>query len=368
MKKLIALVICLLMAMPSALALRLTLPADTVTVEDYAFYDTDVTAVRLPDNLKLSNIGEYAFPDGVRIYGSQEGLEAWAHERGYFVGSDPKYYALVIGQTYVGASGFSGNTLPACAGDIKAVAAMLKSQSATPFTVTTRTNLTDTGILSAITADFGQATEDDVCVFYYSGHGMSESGSLIGTNFYTTTYGYVTMKKLRTAMDKIKGTKILILDSCYSGNLVQQVGGEIVDTDGTVIARSDEEVTVDLNAVNQAIISAFTGGFSPRDDGTPEYLVITASSNTQMSWTANSKGSLFTVGFVKGCGYDQNSSAVLKTMGADSNSDGMITQKEAYTYVWNNVTKRIISDGKTYYQVVQAYPTGGSSFSMWGRR
>ncbi len=64
------------------------------------------------------------------------------------------------------------------------------------------------------------ADEDDVSVFYYSGHGvMSDTktwrGALVGTDM-----GLVTVDEVQYYLDRTPGTIVVILDSCLSGQFI----------------------------------------------------------------------------------------------------------------------------------------------------
>lgn len=87
--------------------------------------------------------------------------------------------ALLIGQTY------KNNThdikpLESCATDVSVMSTTLSSLTGTPFTVTQKADLTKAEILSAITVAFSGAQEGDTSLFYYSGHGATGTGALVG--------------------------------------------------------------------------------------------------------------------------------------------------------------------------------------------
>lgn len=76
-------------------------------------------------------------------------------------------------------------------------------------------------IVSAFpTTGAGQVNEDDVSYFYYSGHGSVLDGEaqIVGVDM-----NMVSLTDLKAALDPIPGTKVIILDSCFSGGFVDKV-------------------------------------------------------------------------------------------------------------------------------------------------
>lgn len=350
MRRLIMVLLCL-MLLGSAAADTLVLPADTTSVADRAFIDTAVTEVVLPAGLALDHIGVDAFPPGTLVKGPQEGLEDWAWANGYEYDNDCTRRALIIGQTYVGAYGFSNKELPACANDANGFAAMLQMNMAYPYEITVARNMTKAGILNAIRTAFAGAGPNDVSLFYYSGHGETNTGALCPIDLFRNSVT-ISMHELRQALDQVPGTKIIILDSCYSGNMVLEAGGEMT-------ARSAGPLTVDqLNSLNSRIISAFATDWTARSGGYPEYIVITASRADEQSW-ADRQSSYFTYYMCVGSGYNiDRCEPTSGAMPADANGDLDITQREILLYTRQKIP------GTT--QTSQAYPTGGCSFVLWG--
>jgi len=90
---------------------------------------------------------------------------------------------------------------------------MLGRMTATPYSVTVKKNIRAEEILSSISSTFGNASYNDVSLFYYSGHGANSLGAdgnptsyhaaLVGT-FQT----YVSIARLKTELDKIPGKKV----------------------------------------------------------------------------------------------------------------------------------------------------------------
>lgn len=256
--------------------------------------------------------------------------------------AQPVYRALLVGNTYPNAS----NSLKGPDNDLTAMTIMLNSMTGSPFRITTSKNITGTGMQAAIASTFSGAEPGDVSLFYYSGHG-TEAGALVGVN-----NTYLTVYALRTALQKVPGTKIVILDCCFSGAAINKSTG------------AEEEV--DLNAFNRAIISTLTSqSRSSENLADGGYIVLTACRKDQESVSLTGDGSYFwgafTYGLCYGSGYDEWNRVSLGYLPADSNGSGSISLGEA----WQGVRERISYLNTIRYmdQAVQYY--GDTSFVLW---
>ena len=261
--------------------------------------------------------------------------EAWAT----ITQSIVNYRALMIGQSYQGTSSKLNGTV----NDAKAMATLASLTGGTPYSVSRRTDLSAAGILSAITSTFASATSDDVSLFFYSGHGMS-GGYLIGTDFRS-----LSPYRLRQQLDTIPGTKIVIIDACYSG--------AVIGKDGT--AAASEEFA---SSFNSSIIRAFASAArSSTDLADSTYYVITAASSQQISMEGylNPDGAgyypmgYFTYGLTSGCGWNAPRNSTCSKY-ADGNGDSILTLDEIYTYA--KATASRYNEGQT----AQVYPSGSS--------
>lgn len=256
--------------------------------------------------------------------------------------AQPVYRALLIGNSYPGES----NELNGPSTDVAAMKKILDSMTGTAFTTTTSRNRTASGIQAAIASAFASAQPADVSLFYFSGHG-TEKGELVGTGS-----TYLTVYALRSALQKIPGTKIVLLDSCYSGS---------------AISRSTDS-TSSPSSFTRAIVSAFSSAarssVNLEDAG---YIVLTSCSQTQTSISLSGDGShfwgVFTYGLCYGSGYDEWNQVSLGRLPADSNSDGAITLGEAYNGVQERVsflsTQAVVTQSTQYY--------GDTSFVLWSK-
>ena len=270
------------------------------------------------------------------------------------------YRALLIGQMYTGTS----YALHGTENDRDAIAAALYTMGATPYTVTQKTDLTGSGILSAIQTAFSGATDNDVSLFFYSGHGVQSTdteylGALCGVDLPSAS-AYITPTKLRNALDTIPGTKIVIIDACHSGNMI----GKNLSATGDASIASTAVDTVDDQAMNQMIASSFISAFATAAKAnlaTGGYYVLVAAHSSQTSiemFNGYKWFGYFTTILCQGSGYDEINDSVLSSLYADANRDLMISLSEAYNYV--------IANTGTVEQVAQVYPTG-SSYVLYGR-
>lgn len=267
------------------------------------------------------------------------------------------YRALLIGNSYTGTS----NELKGSAADVAGMRAMLGRMTATPYRIATKSELSADGIISAIRSTFADAKVSDVSLLYFAGHGTnalntSYHGSLLGVDG-----GYLTIARLRSVLDEIPGKKIVIVDACYSGQLIGKGEGE-----NTVTA-------AELNAFNSNVISAFseasTVSRGANDLATSSYYVITAAHSTEesksMGYDANGDGvmekyfGLFTYSLCYGSGWNMATN-VERAFSADVDGNGQITLFEAYAFARNKALQSNPS------QTAQVYPAN-STMVVWAK-
>jgi len=270
------------------------------------------------------------------------------------------YRALLIGNTYPD----TANELPGPDNDIAAMRNMLNMYDGSDYQVTSYQNLSATGIKTAISSALGDADSNDVSLFYYSGHGASD-GSLcgIGSGYYGITY--VTVNDLRNALDQIPGTKIVLLDSCYSGAHINKSTGK-PETESSPASFTSAVINAFGSApkARNAVISTEPAlSEKPRANlATAGYVVMTACSQYQTSSSlGNSNGfwfGAFTYGVCLGSGYVMTTGSTNGTVWADANDDGAITLGECYTDTVDTVMNVLDCDQSTKYY-------GDTSFILW---
>jgi hypothetical protein len=251
--------------------------------------------------------------------------------------------ALLFGMSdYAG----TGSDLQGPVNDVAAMESVLQEDG---YTVYSYENVSEEDAKYAIATKYANSDEDDTLLFYYSGHGSSGTeSSLVFTNSSTNSYMYVS--ELTSALNAHEGTKVVLIDSCYSGDFISRSIGETTEED--------------LDAFNSSIVSAFEDvdidtDVTSRDLTTSDYKVLAASSGDSYSYEGYLSGAtrgFFTYAYTKGTGYFNSFTDTL----ADDNDDTVVTHTEMYNYISANVSSSL--------QEVQAYPyeNGDSSFVLFG--
>lgn len=326
----------------------------------------------------------------VRIFSNGDvSVGDWSDELAYThqeaVGT---YRALLIGNTYTGES----NELPGCENDVDGMRTMLGRMTATPYSVTVKKNIRAEEILSSISSTFGNASYNDVSLFYYSGHGANSLGAdgnptsyhaaLVGT-FQT----YVSIARLKTELDKIPGKKVIIIDACHSGQFiardgaVTQVSSSAFNSQVVNLFANDDQFSGDVSRT--AVVLAADGSELLSEEA-PEfidragetnfaksgYYVITACRSEEKSvstgYDSNGDGKidryfgLFTYGLCYGNGWNLARNSAISSLNADLNKDSKVTLYEAYVYA------KVMAQSHNPNQTAQIWPEN-SAFVLWGK-
>lgn len=298
------------------------------------------------------------------------------------------YRALLIGNTYTGES----NELPGCDNDVDGMRTMLGRMTATPYSVTVKKNIRAEEILSSISSTFGNASYNDVSLFYYSGHGANSVGAdgnptsyhaaLVGT-FQT----YVSIARLKTELDKIPGKKVIIIDACHSGQFIArdgtmtQVSSSAFNSQVVNLFANDDQLSGDVSrtavvlaADGSELLSEEASAFIDRAGDTnfakSGYYVITACRSEEKSvstgYDSNGDGKidryfgLFTYGLCYGNGWNLARNAAISSLNADLNKDSKVTLYEAYVYA------KVMAQSHNPNQTAQIWPEN-SAFVLWGK-
>ena len=326
----------------------------------------------------------------VRIFSNGDvSVGEWSDELAYThqeaVGT---YRALLIGNTYTGES----NELPGCENDVDGMRTMLGRMTATPYSVTVKKNIRAEEILSSISSTFGNASYNDVSLFYYSGHGANSLGAdgnptsyhaaLVGT-FQT----YVSIARLKTELDKIPGKKVIIIDACHSGQFIArdgtmtQVSSSAFNSQVVNLFANDDQLSGDVSrtavvlaADGSELLSEEAPAFIDRAGDTnfakSGYYVITACRSEEKSvstgYDSNGDGKidryfgLFTYGLCYGNGWNLARNSAISSLNADLNKDSKVTLYEAYVYA------KVMAQSHNPNQTAQIWPEN-SAFMLWGK-
>ncbi len=185
---------------------------------------------------------------------------------------------------------------------------------------------TKTNILNHINAEFSIAEEYDVSYFFFGGHGGFKKGESYLCPYDTLPSGMnsrITASELKNIFDSIKGTKVLVFDSCNCGGFIGK--GNNIFTESiinTFDVKKDGKTTIIGN----------------------NYKILASCSYSEICQTYsynNLTSGVFTYSFIEGASNE---------FSADLNRDSFITLHEMYSYIKN----RVASLG--YSQKIQVYP------------
>lgn len=327
------------------------IPEGVTEIGAYAFSRcTSLQKIYLPKSLQTIDYGAFDTECSDTLLIVHEGSRAheWCvlnnHPYDFYVNPTPTpaptehpdanavtYRALLVGNTYPGEDA----SLEGPDHDIVGMARMLARQKGTPYHVTSKLNATASGIRSAIATAFAGADGNDVSLFYFSGHGINSSSSDFLGALCGVRDTYVTVSNLREWLDTVPGSKIVLLDSCHSGNHINKsVGGDGFDPE----------------KFNASVIAAFSAQ-TKGNLASGNYYVITSSSKNQTSISLGYGGyyvGLFTYGVAKGSGYEMFDLTECSWF-ADVNGNGDLTLGEVYDYVVSTVQSYRYSQSTQYY-------------------
>ena len=249
----------------------------------------------------------------------------------------------------------SASKLPSCLNDLT-----IMGNAATDAgfnLVDTNPNCTGAGIHSVLAEMAGNAEIDDndVTVFYYSGHGLlssvkSERGALCGIDD-----TYLLVDDVQYYLDRTPGTIVVILDSCLSG--------QYITTKSTSPALNKAQIAAFNSAWTNALSSSKTAYSSKALTSSTQrsrFKILTAAAPLESSYGASSSTGFgwFTTWAANGLGRIANYNTGASTAGslaADSNTDRAVTLTELYNYIKTNLAKEW---DPVYQQNVQVWPAG----------
>lgn len=179
---------------------------------------------------------------------------------------------------------------------------------------------TQAELTQSIQTAFSSSDSGDINYFFYSGHGESSGMWLGGTEFFSA-------EDLANAFSGISGTNFLVLDCCYSGNLITKSASAEYFSESFV--REFQEALAKMPKSRSAVTNS-------------NFHILVASAENEMSVQGmigerGEEMGLFTSAVSVGCGVDF--SKVSSQTGyscaamADGNRDGGVTLEELYQFV-----------------------------------
>lgn len=179
--------------------------------------------------------------------------------------------------------------------------------------------------------------KNDIVIFYFSGHGQDYNGDLrlpkLKDEQDRESYSLDT---LFSSVDNFESTSLVILDSCYSGTLIQESSSSI-------------------NTVTTSFVDRFPSlykKFFSNNGGIAEPFSILASAKSdQLSWPTESSlhiNSLFTYNFLKSLGYVIDTEIGTMSDDIPAKNKGKIDIDSIYKYINGNISRQqpVISGGR----------------------
>ena len=365
-----------LLSMGSCTADSIVLPTGMNEIGDEAFAgDTSIQEAVIPSG--VTSIGDRAFagcfslnkvdiPESLIHFGEDvfsgcgdalylvckkgSASAAWARNSGFDWSADTDCRALIIGNTYSGMQ----NPLEGPLNDMRAMSICLSQMKVTAWNAVGKSNLSGNEILEQIGYVFDGADEDDLSLFYFSGHGET-GGNLVGNDGVQ-----ISPQSLRAAMDHIPGRKTVVVDACYSGALADD--GDTVNipvaSANAVDGNRDSFADAFLKAFSIKRRGALTGG---------DYFVLVSSHPDEECWEQpiSSGGTVRTMGvfsyyLCRGCGFDGVRYEECALF-ADVNGDGAVSLAEAFEYAGAGAAKMNPE------QNAMVYPEGCIRFAPFRR-
>ena len=251
--------------------------------------------------------------------------------------------ALVLGET-------SSPQVPK--EDVTSMVGMLKNNNfdGSKISVQSYQNQSKDFITKAIGSAFAGAKDSDISYLYMTCHGNPDGSIAIDkSNPYTAS-------ELRTILDQVKGTVVLMLDCCYSGSSIDKScelkGGEL-------FMKQFQSNTTNLKANKYKVICSSSKGETSL--GASQYL--------------GTKVSLATNYWELGAGWNASNNTST-SLNADTNSDKLVTLNELCAYSspkvtddrnrWNNYNKQRDPNYIATEQTVVCYPSN-SDFVLFSR-
>lgn len=284
--------------------------------------------------------------------GTNRFFGAWSEPVEISVPNAPVYRALLIGE-YNYAEKLNGTD-----NDLQAMGNMLAGLTAMGWETTSRLDASKAEIVHLMDTAFDGAGEDDVSLFYYSGHGVVGSGDYYSGALVTVDNAYLPLEQLAELLSAVPGKVVVILDSCGSGAAIYEKG-----------LRSHADKTFQPEQFNQMVVGCFSAreanhmlksGLKSGEFRQSKFYVLTASAYEETSRTVYKNkmwGGVMTRGLTDSVGYVYEKQCWLDTMNGDVNHDRIVTLNECYQHC---------ADAASEYQHVQVYPVG-SSFRLFYR-
>ncbi len=320
--------------------------SDPITYELYL--DKNVNPTTLRDSLSTNSFTITGLSYSTKYYwkviakdnhgGSTSSL-VWNFTTTAAPSGNPQYRGLTLGLTDYGGSG----DLSATDDDADEIKITFENLTNT-FSVQKQTGyITKTQIQNWINTFVSGSSSSDVFLFHYSGHGYYESGQ---SRLYLSDGSNISMTELRSYLNTINGTKIVLIDACESGNFTSLSSGRQM---------TRQERIEQMTLFNQGVLQAFEEDTDQRGtfDSEYQYYVLTGAAIDEYSYEDGYLNhGFFTFFFSDGLGNVGSSNpngSFDYTYNADGYGtggvlDGQVTFRELYNYSKDKVLDYIQAD------------------------
>lgn len=192
---------------------------------------------------------------------------------------------------------------------------------------------------------FKDTTDNDVSYIYITCHSDNNDRIYLANNDQ-----YITTETLKQLCDSwIKGSIVIMLDTCYSGQAISASGNENVET------------------FAENLIDIFDSSAVPASGelASNRYYVLCSSASWEESWGWTAGNGFATKYWEYGAGWNPTTNAI-NTLEADANADNRVTLNEMYSYSSVKVYEEAQSMSTPMPQTVKVYPEN-SNFIIFGR-
>lgn len=185
----------------------------------------------------------------------------------------------------------------------------------------------------AIQTAFKDATENDISLFYYSGHGSAD-GALCSFED-NGNMGFVSPKRLAKWLSNVPSKVVVILDSCYSGKAIEKSKG----LNDTKRMEDAQKSVIEAFQMQDKMLSQKSGELKEKG----KFFVLTSCSTSEVCADDGENG-LFTGALIEGAGYRCDTNQRMSKAPADIAKDNKLTMEE----LWRYSLPRALGNAKCY--------------------
>lgn len=221
--------------------------------------------------------------------------------------------------------------------DVERMSELLSGMTSMQWEQCCQLDSTKNEIISIVNSAFRDATENDISLFYYSGHGVMQSGDYYSGALLTVDYKYIPIQELAALLSGIPGKVIVILDSCGSGAAIYDESASD-NKEASPSDRVSECFSPEL--FNEDVIRAFSCNGNEKQVKSGElanekFYVLTSSGYEEASVTSLASdiwGGVLTRGITASAGMDYNTFVWEAAMPGDVDGNSILTFDECYQF------------------------------------